>query len=102
MYHADEIILIKRTFTQDDVGNNVPNEEQSVVYGDIASIGMAEYYKAAQVNRKPELKVIVRKYDYDGQDVAEVGGDRYTIYRTYVQEPDNIELYLEKSNDKKN
>ena len=102
MYYADEITLIKRTFQMDEIGNSVPTEEEAVVYGDLRSISMTEHYAAARVNRKPDLKFVMRKHDYDNQDMAKVGNDRYTIYRTYLQTPDNIELYLEKSNGKDN
>lgn len=35
-------------------------------------------------------------YDYQGEEIAEINGDRYGIYRTYFATTDTIELYLEK------
>lgn len=35
-------------------------------------------------------------FDYNGEDIVEIDGNRYSVYRTYRAKADEIELYLEK------
>lgn len=63
---------------------NPLQETVTEVYCNQRSIGMAEFYQAAQTGIKVEMKVEVRSADYSGQKLAEFGGKRYTVLRTFT------------------
>lgn len=69
-------------------------EEKTDVFAEIGSVGQKEFFAAAQMGFKAEMKLEVRVDDYDGQPAAIVKNKRYSIYRTYIREDQMIELYL--------
>ena len=42
------------------------------------------------------LKVTMFAPDYQGEQIAVVGGVRYSVYRTYHAKNETLELYLER------
>lgn len=87
--------LIKSTYTVDSIGQYVPTESARYVYGTKKPITRTEWNTAGQRGLKPEFMVSMFTYDYQYEDIAEVEGKRYGIYRTYTN-GDTIELYMEK------
>ncbi len=83
MYN-DEITLIKRTFTSDELGNQIPDETESKILCDVKDIGTAEFYQAANQKLKPTLKAKIHAFEYNGEDKARYKGALYNIMRTYV------------------
>ena len=87
--------LISEAFIIDDIGQRIATETSREVYGQKGAITRAEWNAAAQQGLKPSYEVTMFAYDYEGEEIAEVDGERYTIYRTYKRN-DTVELYLEK------
>ena len=87
--------LIKETYSTDPIGQKIPHETSRQVYGDKHSITRAEWNDAGQRGLKPEFMMTMFAYDYEGEELARVGGVKYSIYRTYRKD-DTIELYMEK------
>ncbi len=58
------------------------------------SIRMSETYQARAVGLKPEITLIIRQEDYDGQERVKYDGILYKILRTYKTEKSKIELVL--------
>lgn len=74
-----------------------PAETKRTVYCTVKSIGMQEAYQAMGIGLNPELKVILaHDFEYAGERLCELGGQRYRILRTYVTETDGIELTLQR------
>ena len=72
-------------------------EMKRTVYCTLKSIGMQEAYQAMGIGLKPELKVILaHDFEYEGEPVAELFGERFKILRTYITEKDGIELTLQR------
>lgn len=91
-YHV--ISLIDETTTYNDIGVAETQETSHNAYAEVSSIGAKEYWNSAgQHDIKPEAIARVFTYDYNGEKLADVDGERYTIYRVYV-EGDQISLYL--------
>ena len=92
---TDTIKLISKAYTLDDIGNQVANETETVVFCEVDSISQSEYYNAANTELNPEYKFTVFFGDYSGQNTVEYNGVRYGIYRTY-RAGDSLELYAER------
>lgn len=77
--------LIKETKSGRDVyGNPTVTRTGRQVYCQIFSVGRSEFYAASNAGLKPELIVRLGDFaEYDGEQLAEVDGDVYTIIRTY-------------------
>ena len=79
---------------RDEWGNRIRPEELKAVLCAVGSVTRTEFYQASTVGLKPAYTVYVHIFEYDGEKLAELYGDRYQITRTYVTEIDGIH-YLE-------
>jgi len=67
MYN-DVIYLIKETRTVNEYGDMVVTESERAVFAQVKSIGQSEFYQAAAVGLKPEIKFVIADfYDYQGE-----------------------------------
>lgn len=87
--------LISTTYQQDDIGQDVPIEKKRKIFCSITSVSAAEWFEAGRSGLQAELRLTLFAFDYHGEKLAEVNGKRYSIYRTYRPNTDEIELYLE-------
>ena len=87
--------LISAEYTENEFKQQVSNEKVRSVFGSVKSVGANEFFKAGQTGLKPKFVVEIRVSEYDGETLVEVHGKRYTVYRTYINRNENIELYLE-------
>ena len=88
------IKLISETYTFDEVLNQIATETVKEVYGSIESISQSEFFNAGQSGFKPDYKVVVWGFEYSNENVVEINGTKYSVYRTYSRKDDKIELYL--------
>lgn len=102
MLRSDLIILIGTGNCGKDVHGFAlpPIESRTTVYGDQKSVGMSEFYKAAQIGIATDLKFTVNADEYAGQQYAEHGGRRYKVVRSYTR-GDETELILSDITEKK-
>lgn len=87
--------LVKVFYEQDDYGVKREKEVKRKVYCSVSSIGMSEWFEGGRNGLNPEKRVIVFYFDWMGEEIVDLEGIRYTVYRTY-RDGDNLELYLEK------
>ncbi len=87
--------LIKETFINDVYGVMRKNETETEVFCDITSVSASEWFEGGRNGLNPEKRVKIFLYDYDDEKIVEIDGNRFTVYRTYV-DGDEIELYLER------
>ena len=96
MMKANVVDLIAVSPEVSGVGTD-PAETKRSVPCTVRSIGMQEAYQAMGIGLNPELKVILaHDFEYDGERLAEINGQRYRILRVYVTETDGIELTLQR------
>ena len=96
MMKAATVKLIREDPAARGVGTE-PQETSRKVFCTVRSIGMQEAYQAMGVGLAPELKVILaHDFEYCGEPLAELNGQKFKIIRTYITEKDGIELTLQR------
>ena len=90
------LTLIAVTYTSDAIGQQVPTENRRNVFCNVSSISGSEWLDAGKAGLNPEYRVTMFSPDYQGEQIAELDGVRYGIYRTYLGRNESIELYLER------
>lgn len=96
MDKSNILTLLKTTYGQDAIGQQVPVIIRREVFCSIRSVSASEFYEAGRAGLNAELRADMFFYDYEGEDEAEFEGRKYGIYRTYRPDMDTIELYLER------
>lgn len=96
MDRSNVVVLIGETISTDENYIQQATETRTEVYCDIQSVSQNEFFKANELGFKPQFKITMFKYDYDGESIIEVDGVRYSIYRTFEGRNDTLELYCEK------
>lgn len=90
------LTLIEVTYIDDSIGQQIAKETPREVYCGVSSVSASEWFEAGRAGLKPEYRVTMFAPDYQGEEIAELDGVRYGIYRTYLGGNETIELYLEK------
>lgn len=92
---TDVLKLISRSIDIDQYGREVYTETDKTVYCEVGSITQSEFFAAENTELNPEYKFTVFFRDYNGENVVEYNGKRYSVYRTY-RASDYMELYCER------
>lgn len=94
--------LIDITSTANDLGDSITTETATTVFCDRRSVSRSEHYAAMQNGNKPEIVLIVNKYDYSDQGYVDFQEKRYRVSRSYLAPRsnnfgsiDNLELICE-------
>lgn len=87
--------LIATTYIKDANGIMTETETRKAVYCLIDSVSGSEWFEGGRMGLNPEKRATVFRFDWSGEEIVELDGDRFTVYRTY-ENGDKIELYLER------
>lgn len=90
------LTLIGVTYEADSIGQQVPVETQRDVYCNVTSVSASEFFDAGRAGLKPEYRATLFVHDYGGEEIVELDGVRYGVYRAYLGRNETIELYLER------
>ena len=87
--------LMSQTTEKDSTGQMKPKGEpvEKKCIGTQKSISQNEFFKASQAGFRPDGVIQMNAADYAGETVIKIGGNKFTIYRTYYPESDFVELY---------
>lgn len=86
--------LITRTKSGKDPMNQIIYAETSrKVYAHCKPVSRNEYLTAGQLGISPELYLVVSAFDYNGELLLEYKGQKYKVYRTYIRNGNETELY---------
>lgn len=96
MNNTYQIGLVARNYVADAIGNMVESKTVSNVYANVSSISAKEFFDGGTNGLKPDLKFVIREFEYSDQDTIEYNCSEYSIYRTYAREDGFVELYTEK------
>ena len=97
MTYDYELTLIGETsYTKDSIGNQIPEEAETVILCGLKSVGRSEFYSAAVAGLKPELMIVVHNYEYNGEKKVEFEGVRYSVIRSYSVNIEELELTCER------
>ena len=88
--------LISQTFTRDNAGVMKPAEISTQVFCNIQSVTASEWFEGGRNGLNPEYRLTMFEGDYSGQEIVQLDGVRYAVYRTYKTKDNNIELYVQK------
>ena len=96
MDRVTDIDLIAITYITDSIGQRVADSEtKRTLAGVLDSVSRQEWSDAAQTELRPEFRFYLKDSDdYEGEEIAELNGTRYDIYRTYLTRDGGIDLYL--------
>jgi len=98
MPYVKKISLIPQTFTEGPRKQRIPKDgEPRGVFANIDSIGQSEFFQASASGFTPAGKATMWQFEYHGETVMELEGERYAIYRTYkVPGTNKVEIYFAK------
>lgn len=83
MTYDHELILIGKTWIEDELGNLRPEETRAAILCKVKSIGRSEFYSAAMTGLKPEIVFVIHACEYGGEQEVEFNGEKYKVIRTY-------------------
>ena len=103
-------LIAPATRTQDATGVwRTGTESTREVFAHVESVGRNEFFAAGQQGLRPELRITVFAAEYQGEQLCELDGVRYSVYRTYrvseadfrrtarnAANADYIELYVQR------
>lgn len=95
MVRADAIKLVSCGYTLNEIGVPVPVETAVEIPAEVRSVTRAEWEAAGLQGLNASFVILTPYANYSGQEIAIYRGERYGIYRSYVN-GENVELYLEK------
>jgi SPP1 family predicted phage head-tail adaptor len=82
-----EITLIPYTVTKDDLEQDIETPGNPIsVFGGVKDISQTEFYKAAQSEYKPSIKIVLWIYDYNQEKEFQYDGNTYRVLRKYRPE----------------
>lgn len=96
MDRSDIINLISITQTQDDYGVWRQTETARSLYCQVDSVTSTEFFEGGRNGLKPAYRFSIFKPEYNGEQIVEYNGERYSVYRTYESRNDILELYVER------
>lgn len=97
MYNTIEsCVLIRTEKHKDAIGQMVETEHRRAVLCESTAVSSAEWFNAGQIGLAAELRLLIHCSSYNGEEICEYRGQRYGIYRTYLNERQQVELYLER------
>ena len=97
MQKVKKVNLIPVTITYGTMCEPIPKDgTPRAVFADLEPVTQTEYFRAQSVGMSAEGKAYVWAFEYHGEQVIEIDGQRFAIYRTY-QAPGakKIELYYQ-------
>lgn len=95
MDRSEVLTLVKISTGKDEYGMTDYTETTRNVFVNVRSISSQEFYEAGQSGIQPQYEFIMFAPDYDGELTVEYRGRRYHVYRTYIRNTDELELYCE-------
>ena len=96
MHRNDIAYLIHEEKTQDNAGVWHKEEKKRKIFCTIKSVNQREWFEGGRMGLNPELVIRMFCWDYNDEEIVETSnGKRYTVYRTFLTDNEQIELYLQ-------
>ena len=87
--------LVHESFSQNEYGVMEPSTTKYKVYVDVNSVTSQEWFEGGRNGLNPQYRFTMFTFDYHNEKIIEYKNVQYTIYRTYIKNIDEIELYVE-------
>lgn len=95
MDRSTVIYLLKNDKQQNQYGVWVDSTTERKVFAEVTSVGQSEWFEGGRQGLNPQYRFRMFAYDYQGESLLIYKGVTYSIYRTYVDRDEIIELYTE-------
>lgn len=95
MDRSTPIYLISNNKTQDQYGVWRDNTTERKVFAEVTSVGQSEWFEGGRQGLNPQFRFRMFAPDYQGESLLKYNNVVYSIYRTYVDRDEIIELYTE-------
>lgn len=83
MEYSEIIYLYKETITQDEVGNETPTLSTPIkCYAKKQSVRTNEFYSAVEVGLSPSIEFVIKRLNYNGEELLDWNNERYEVIRT--------------------
>ena len=83
MEYSEIIYLYKQTITQDEVGNEISTLSQpKKCYAKKQSVRTNEFYSAIEVGLTPSVEFVIKRLNYNGEELLDWNNERYQVIRT--------------------
>lgn len=92
MNRAHKITLIGKTYTEDEIGQQIPTETEKSVFAYVRDVSQSEAARPIE-GLIPSKVFDVLVTEYEDEDCIIYKDVRYQIYRTYLRDDSRIELY---------
>lgn len=89
------LTLFAVEYGHDAIGMPTKTERPRDVYCDVSSVSASEFFEAGRNGLAPEFRFTMFAHDYNGERICKYNGVRYSIYRTFRDTTDRIELYVQ-------
>lgn len=89
-----DVYLISTAAVLDELRQTTTQETRRKVYGTVTSVTGSEFTNAGILGIRADLRVLVYAPDYQNETAAEIENVRYSVYRTYKNPNNRMELYL--------
>ena len=92
-----KIQLVTQNFTIGAHLEKIPEDQTPArsVFATIESVSQSEFFQANADGLTPSGKATIWQFEYHGEKIMVIDGQRYAIYRTYAPLTSNkIELYF--------
>lgn len=81
---------------EDAKGQKKYREEQREIFVSSESVTRNEFFSASTKGLSPDILLKTAKINYNGEESLIFEGKRYSVYRTFLNDDDEMELYLER------
>ena len=95
MDRSDVMYLISTVQTKDELGIFREELTGRKVFCEVSSVSMAEWFEGSRNGLNPSLRFRMFAPDYEGEKMLAYDNVMYSIYRTYRDKNEIIELYAE-------
>lgn len=95
MDRSNVLYLYTEHFEKDVSGVYVATYTKRMVYCDVSSVSQSEWFEGSRNGLNPAYRFTMYDPDYNGEKYLEYNGKVYTIYRTFRNRNEFIELYCE-------
>ena len=92
MNRAHKIKLIGKSYTEDEIGQQIPTETERNIFAYIRDVSQTESARPIE-GLTPSKVFDVHVTEYKSEEDVEYKGIRYRIYRTYLNDDSRMELY---------
>ncbi len=92
-----ECTLISKEVTQDEIGNEIINNRETIVpIIKVEDVFASEFYEAGQLGFKPNLKLRISSLNYNNQKLLRYMNNIYDVIRVDSPAIDEVSLVCER------